>query len=40
MIWGRQKAEQMLREAGFPSVSVEEIPDDPFNLHFFCRKPD
>ncbi len=40
MMWGRQIAEQMLRQAGFSPVSVEEIPDDPFNLHFFCRKSD
>jgi hypothetical protein len=28
----------MLREVGFHSVEVLEILDDPFNLHFFCRK--
>ena len=39
MMWGRQKAKEMLKQAGFSSVSVEKIPDDPFNLHFFCRKP-
>ncbi|MFH0730851.1 MAG: class I SAM-dependent methyltransferase [Pseudomonadota bacterium] len=38
MMWGREKALEMLGAAGFGSVSVEEIPDDPFNLHFFCRK--
>lgn len=38
MMWGREKALEMLRAAGFDSVSVEEIPDDAFNLHFFCRK--
>jgi ubiquinone/menaquinone biosynthesis C-methylase UbiE len=38
MMWGREKALEMLDAAGFGSVSVEEIPDDPFNLHFFCRK--
>ncbi len=37
MMWGRQKAVKMLRKAGFGSVDVREIPDDPFNLHFFCR---
>jgi ubiquinone/menaquinone biosynthesis C-methylase UbiE len=40
MMWGRQKAEKMLRQAGFSPVTTEPIPDDPFNLHFFCRKPD
>ena len=38
MMWGREKAVSMLKEAGFADVSVEEIPEDPFNLHFFCRK--
>ena len=38
MMWGREKAEEMLREAGFEDVQVLEIPDDPFNLHYFCRK--
>jgi len=38
MMWGRQLAERMLGQAGFGRVSVTEIPNDPFNLHFFCRK--
>ncbi len=38
MMWGRQLAEEMLAQAGFGQVSVMAIPDDPFNLHFFCRK--
>ena len=38
MMWGREKAVAMLRAAGFGEVSVEEIPEDPFNLHFSCRK--
>jgi ubiquinone/menaquinone biosynthesis C-methylase UbiE len=38
MMWGRQTAVRMLKEAGFPSVDVVEMPEDPFNLHFFCRK--
>jgi 2-polyprenyl-3-methyl-5-hydroxy-6-metoxy-1,4-benzoquinol methylase len=37
MMWGRQKAAELLSEAGFSDVRVEEIPNDPFNLHFFCR---
>ena len=37
MMWGRQKAVEMLKEAGFASVKVEEIPEDSFNLHFFCK---
>lgn len=38
MMWGREKAVQMIRQAGFKSVQVMDIPDDPFNLHFFCMK--
>jgi SAM-dependent methyltransferase len=38
MMWGREKAVSMLAEAGFSRVSVLEIPEDPFNLHFQCRK--
>jgi SAM-dependent methyltransferase len=37
MMWGRQKAVTLLKEAGFGQIQVEEIPNDPFNLHFFCR---
>jgi SAM-dependent methyltransferase len=38
MMWGREQATCMLRRAGFTSVQVLEIPEDAFNLHFFCRK--
>ena len=38
MMWGREKAVRMLKNAGFSQVAVEEIPEDPFNLHFLCRK--
>lgn len=38
MMWGREKAVDMLEAAGFREVAVAEIPQDPFNLHFFCRK--
>ena len=38
MMWGRQLAVEMLKEAGFEQIDVLEIRDDPFNLHFFCRK--
>jgi len=38
MMWGGQRADEMLVQAGFRQVTVAEIPDDPFNLHFFCRK--
>jgi SAM-dependent methyltransferase len=38
MMWGRELATDMLRRAGFASIQVLDIPEDPFNLHFFCRK--
>jgi hypothetical protein len=38
MMWGREQATDMLHRAGFSAVQVLEIPEDPFNLHFFCQK--
>lgn len=38
MMWGRQKAVEMCRAAGFKDVKVEEIPQDGFNFHFLCSK--
>ena len=38
MMWGKEAAVDLLKAAGFSEVSVENIPEDPFNLHFFCRK--
>ena len=38
MMWGREKAVEMLKNAGFQKVQVLEMPDDSFNLHFFARK--
>ena len=39
MMWGRQKAVAMLEAVGFEQVQVLEVPADPFNLHFSCRRP-
>ena len=38
MMWGREKAVEMLNQAGFENIRVEEIPQDPFNLHYLCSK--
>ena len=38
MMWGREKAVALLKEGGFKKVQVHEMPEDPFNLHFLCRK--
>ena len=37
MMWGREQALAMLKDAGFEQVEVCRIPNDPFNLHFLCR---
>ena len=36
--WGRQKALEMLGEAGFQQVRVEKLPHDTMNEYFVCRK--
>ena len=38
MMWGREKAVALLHEAGFDDVQVAAIPQDAFNLHYYCRK--
>jgi len=38
MMWGRDRAVDMLKQAGFARVEVQDMADDPFNVHFFCRK--
>ena len=38
MMWGREVAVAMLHQAGFETVEIVDIPDDPFNLHFLCEK--
>ena len=38
MMWGREKAVEMLEHAGFQQVQVLEMPDDAFNFHFFATK--
>ena len=37
MMWGRERAESLLREAGFDSIELQEMEHDPFNLHYLCR---
>ncbi len=36
--WGRELAESMLRDAGWASVDVHDLPADPFNVVYDCRK--
>jgi 2-polyprenyl-3-methyl-5-hydroxy-6-metoxy-1,4-benzoquinol methylase len=39
MMWGREKAEALLREAGFDQIEVAEMEYDLFNLHYLCKMP-
>jgi SAM-dependent methyltransferase len=36
--WGEQLARQMLRDAGFSEVTVEDVPNEPINALFVARK--
>ncbi|GAA3277883.1 methyltransferase domain-containing protein [Paenarthrobacter aurescens] len=36
-VWGREKATDMLRNAGFGSVEVKELEEDPFNAYFIAK---
>jgi SAM-dependent methyltransferase len=38
-VWGRQKAEEMLKEAGFSEkIEVREVPGDIFNFYYIVQK--
>ncbi|QIN82076.1 methyltransferase domain-containing protein [Rubrobacter tropicus] len=37
-MWGREKAEEMLREAGFRDIEVEQLPHDFINYYYIARK--
>ena len=39
MMWGREQAEEMLKEAGFEHIEVIEMENDSFNLHYLCKVP-
>ena len=36
MMWGRERALNMLREAGFKNAAAIEMDHDPFNVHYLC----
>lgn len=38
MVWGEQKATEMLREAGFAEVEAKKLEGDFFHAFFICRK--
>jgi 2-polyprenyl-3-methyl-5-hydroxy-6-metoxy-1,4-benzoquinol methylase len=35
-MWGEERAEKMLREAGFGKVIVQKLPHDPQNVYYVC----
>lgn len=37
-MWGKEKAEEMLREAGFANVRVEQLPHDFINNYYISRR--
>ncbi|WP_231938397.1 hypothetical protein [Arthrobacter sp. B6] len=37
-LWGVQRAEAMVRDAGFGDVQVLDLEEDPFNAYFVARK--
>ncbi|GAA4420999.1 class I SAM-dependent methyltransferase [Actinokineospora soli] len=37
-VWGEQLARRMLADAGFAVVSVSDVPDDPMDSVYLCRK--
>ncbi len=36
-MWGRQTAEDMLREASFSDITIHDAPGDPINAIYVCR---
>ena len=37
MMWGRERAVALLKQAGFTRVDLCEMAHDPFNIHYQCR---
>lgn len=37
-MWGEQKARELLREAGFPDVTIEHVEGDMENAYYICPK--
>jgi len=38
-VWGEQRAQQMLAEAGFVDVTLHDVPDDPLDSLYVALKP-
>lgn len=39
-MWGEQKADEMLRDAGFTEIATQRIPEDIVNVYYVARKDD
>jgi ubiquinone/menaquinone biosynthesis C-methylase UbiE len=37
-VWGEQKAQEMLADAGFTDVEIRQVQGDIFNNYYICRK--
>ena len=37
-VWGKELAAAMIREAGFSSVEVKELEEDPFNVYYVATR--
>jgi 2-polyprenyl-3-methyl-5-hydroxy-6-metoxy-1,4-benzoquinol methylase len=37
-MWGEQQAQELLREAGFTSITPAHVEGDIFNVYYICRK--
>jgi len=37
-MWGEQKANEMMRAAGFTSIDTKKIPEDPINVYYVATK--
>jgi hypothetical protein len=37
-MWGKEKAKEMLEEAGFAQVEVEQLPHDFINSYYIATK--
>jgi Zn-dependent membrane protease YugP len=37
-VWGRQRALQMLADAGFGDIDVEQVEGDILNVYYVARK--
>jgi hypothetical protein len=37
-MWGEEKAREMLEDAGFAKVEVEQLPHDFMNSYYIARK--